>query len=95
MKSGSGKIDSRAVAEPADDIWVSHAIQCHGFVLEVGDKRMFEFFIRRVLQKHIQRFDDNCLGRAFRCGVVARNIDLRIAAQTFKNVEATVEPALL
>ena len=76
---------------------MSHAIEGNGFVLEVGDKRVFEFFIRRVLQKHIQSFDDNCLRRAFRCRVVARNINLRIAAaaKTFKDVEATVEPALL
>src|SRR6266508_2449766 len=97
VKRGAGKIDSRAVAKPADDVWMSHAIEGNRFVLEVGNQRVFEFPIWRLLQKHIERFDNNCFGSAFPSRVVARNINLRIAAapQTFNNVEATVEPALL
>src|SRR6266498_2258021 len=97
MKSGPSKIDSSPVAKTADDVWMSHAIEGNRFVLEVGNKRVFELPIRSVLQKHIERFDNNCFGSAFSGCVVARNINLRIAAaaQTFNNVEATVEPALL
>ena len=85
------------MTQAADDVWMTHAIERDGFVLEVGNQRVFEIFIGRVLQKHVQRLDDYCFRSAVGGGVVARHVDLRIAAapQTFNDVETPIEPALL
>ena len=51
MKSGAGEIDSGAMSEPVDDVWMANAIERDGFVLKVCDQRVFELGVGRVLQE--------------------------------------------
>ena len=97
MKRSLRQVDSRAVPEATDDIGMSHSIEGHRFILEVCNQRLFELDIRRVIEIHVQRLDDDSSGSALRSFIIPGHIDLGVAAaaQTFKNVVASVEPGLL
>src|ERR1051325_4941957 len=79
MESNSGEIYCGAMPKTTDDVWMTNAIQRYGFVLEIRDQGMFEFGIRFVLQKNIQRLDDHCLRSTVGRRVVMGHIDLCIA----------------
>ena len=49
VKRCAGQIDCSAVTEPANDIWMTHAIKRYCFVLKVLYQRVFECFVRSVL----------------------------------------------
>src|SRR2546430_16237329 len=97
MKSGSSEVYCGAMPQAVDDMWMAYAIEGDGLVLKVCDKRAFQFQIRSVLQKHVQRLDHDRCRSAVLSSVVVSNVNLRIASatQTFKNVVTPVEPALL
>src|SRR5204863_5423062 len=96
MKCGAMHVERGPVAEPADDVRMSHAIECDGFVLKILDQGLFQFRVLISLKQNIQRFDYDTTEPFIGRRVVARQIDLRIAAasQTFLDVVTTVEPAL-
>src|ERR1044071_9275238 len=97
MESNSGEIDCSAMTKTADDVWMTNAIQRYCFVLKIRNQGVFEFGIRFVLQKNIQRLDDHCLWTTVGRRIVMGHIDLCIAAapKTLDDVVTTVEPALL
>ena len=90
-------VDGRAVAEAVDDVRVAHAVERDRLVAKVFDERVFELEIDRALQEKVEGFDHDRLRRSVRRRRVAREINFGIAAapQTFQNVVAPVQPALL
>src|SRR5688572_4003601 len=97
MKSCTCQVDGGAVSKAADDVRVSHAIESNGLVLKILNQRLLQLHIRSSLKKRIERFDDYRSWSIFRGCVVPSYVDFRIATatQTFNDVVATVEPALL
>src|SRR2546421_6265614 len=96
MESSAGEIDCSPVTEAADDIWMTHAIESHGFVLKVLNEGGFELRILITLQQDIERFDYDAAKSLVRRGRVARQINLGVAApsQAVFEVVTTVESAL-
>src|SRR5689334_9416020 len=59
VKRYSLKIDRRPVTKTADDVWMTHAIQRHSFILKILNQGTFELRVLIALQKNIERFDYN------------------------------------
>src|SRR5688572_13638015 len=97
MKRCAGEIDSGAVSEPADDVWMTNTIQSDCLVLKILNQRAFQVQVGRTLQKSVKGFNNHCGRATLSRGIVPCYIDFGIAAasQTFNDVVATVEPALL
>ena len=97
MKGCAAEINSGAMTKTADDVRMPNPIERYRFVLKILYQRMFKGLIGSVLQEHVQSFDYHRLGSVIGSGVVVRNVDLRIAAapETFDDVIATIQPALL
>src|SRR5687768_15435799 len=97
MKSCACEINGGAVSEPADYVWMTHTIQSDCLVLKILNQRALQIQVGRTLQESVKRFNDHCGRSTLSRGVVPCYIDFGIAAasQTFNDVVATVEPALL
>src|SRR5689334_17926882 len=96
VKRYSLKIDRRPVTKTADDVWMTHAIQRHSFILKILNQGTFELRVLIALQKNIERFDYNLTKALVGGAAIARDINLGItaASKTFFNVVTTVDPAL-
>src|SRR5688500_1716016 len=98
MKDGASKIARGTVAEAANDVRMSHAIESDRLVLKILDQCPFKIGIEIILEKNVQRLDDDTLvRRARRRHYVVRDKDLGIAAasQLLLHVVAFVQPAIL
>src|SRR2546421_107752 len=96
MKRGAAEVDCGPVTEAADDIRMTHAIESHGFILEVLNQGGLELSILITLKQHIECFNYDYAKSLVRRGSVAGQVNLRIAAtpQTVFDVITTVEAAL-
>src|SRR5688500_13644464 len=97
MKCCAGEIDGGAVAEPADYVWMTHTIQSDCLVLKILHQRALQVQVGRTLQESVKLFNNHC-GRSTLCrGVVPcyRDGGMAAASQTFNDIVAPVEPALL
>src|SRR5262245_1577906 len=88
MKGGTVKVDSGAMSQAVDHVWVSHTIKRHRFILEIGNQGALEVGIRSVLEKQVKGFNYNRSRGAFGGGIVICDVDFGITAATeaFKNV---------
>ena len=59
MKNRPPEVTGRPVAYPADDVRVSNTIESDRLVLKILDQRAFQFWIKVVLQKDVQRLDED------------------------------------
>jgi hypothetical protein len=92
------QVSRRAMAQTADNIRVTDAVEGDRFVLKVLDQCSFQVFIQIVLEKDVERFYDNRavsrLGRGYN---VTREIDLGVAAaaELLPDIVPFVQPAIV
>jgi hypothetical protein len=86
------------MSEPADYVRMSNAIERNSLVLKVFYQSAFEIVIDLILQKNIQRLDDNCVMRRARRGkYVAGNEDLGVtsAPEMIEHIVPLIQPAII
>ena len=74
MKRRAAKIECSPVTEAADDIRMTHAIESHGFILEVLNQGGLELSILITLKQHIECFNYDYAKSLVRRGSVADDI---------------------
>src|SRR5204862_2338582 len=88
----------RAVADPADDVRMTNAVERDRLVLKILDQGPLEIVIKIIMQEYVQRLDDDlAVGRLCRCERVTGEKDLGIAAlpEPLANVISLIEPAVV
>src|SRR5438067_1806341 len=54
VKNSPPQVACRAMAKPADDIWVTDAIECDGLILKILDQRPLEVIVEIILEKNVE-----------------------------------------
>src|ERR1043166_1949230 len=97
MKDSTIQVARGSVAETADDVRVTNAVQSDRFVLEILDQRPLQIVVKIVLEKDIQGlYHDLLMRRLKRCKDIVGEIDLGIAASAklLVNIVSAVESAV-
>src|SRR5437016_13462406 len=96
VKCGAVKVECGAMAETADNVYMTNAIQGNCFILKVLNQGTFQIRILIALKQNVQCLNNHFPKSLVRSSAITRYINLSVAAaaQALFNIVTAVDSAL-